>query len=263
MSLNVQQIIVNCCCERLSLCNSRQKSQAKCFLTNISNLAYQCAKCCLPDVEVPFSNCAMASEDVYTQASSSVADLSQNTLTATCLDFLKSQSKLTATVACLSASNIQKIPKSSLSWMEFWDKRELPLGLEQISRECEALLKEFPILERFLLTMFEPLQNQQEEGGSLAGVFSGRAYVPLVLLGLHSSTAVKVLVEVFEQALAAKDWTRALKVLDLYSQDVEELFDVKDAVLSCAAAEGKKDEIECSSVFLCLPPSFSFIKNTF
>lgn len=239
LSLNVQQIIVNCCCERLSLCNSRQKSQAKCLLTNISNLAYQCAKCCLPDVEVPFSNCAMASEDVYTQASSSVADLSQNTLTATCLDFLKSQSKLTATVACLSASNIQKIPKSSLSWMEFWDKRELPLGLEQISRECEALLKEFPILERFLLTMFEPLQNQQEEGGSLAGVFSGRAYVPLVLLGLHSSTAVKVLVEVFEQALAAKDWTRALKVLDLYSQDVEELFDVKDAVLSCAAAEGK------------------------
>lgn len=97
----------------------------------------------------------------------------------------------------------------------------------------------------------------------MAGVFSGRAYVPLVLLGLHSSTAVKVLVEVFEQALAAKDWTRALKVLDLYSQDVEELFDVKDAVLSCAAAEGKKDEIECSSVFLCLPPSFSFIKNTF
>uniref|UniRef100_A0A8C9EIQ0 Zinc finger FYVE domain-containing protein 26 n=1 Tax=Pavo cristatus TaxID=9049 RepID=A0A8C9EIQ0_PAVCR len=239
LSLNVQQVIVNCCCERLSLCNSRQKIQAKCLLANISNLTHQCAKCCLPDVEIPFSNRAMASEDVYTQASPSVADLSQNTLTASCLDFLKSQSKLTATVACLSASNIQKIPKSSLSWMEFWDKRELPLGLEQISRECEALLKEFPILERFLLAMFEPLQTQQEEGGSLAGVFSGRTYIPLVLLGLHSSTAVKVLMEVFEQALAAKDWTRALKILDLYSQDVEELVDVKDAVLSCAAAEGK------------------------
>uniref|UniRef100_A0A803YJM2 Zinc finger FYVE domain-containing protein 26 n=1 Tax=Meleagris gallopavo TaxID=9103 RepID=A0A803YJM2_MELGA len=239
LSLNVQQVIVNCCCERLSLCNSRQKSQAKCLLTNISNLAHQCTECCLPDVEIPFSNRAITSEDVYTLASSSVADLSQNTLTASCLDFLKSQSKLTATVACLSASNIQKIPKSSLSWMEFWDKRELPLGLEQISRECEALLKEFPILERFLLAMFEPLQNQQEEGGNLAGVFSGRTYIPLVLLGLHSSTAVKVLMEVFEQALAAKDWTRALKILDLYSQDVEELVDVKDAVLSCAAAEGK------------------------
>uniref|UniRef100_A0A8C2U4P2 Zinc finger FYVE domain-containing protein 26 n=1 Tax=Coturnix japonica TaxID=93934 RepID=A0A8C2U4P2_COTJA len=239
LSLNVQQVIVNCCCERLSLCNLRQKSQAECLLTNIRNLTHQCAKCCLPDVEIPFSNHAKASEDVYTQASSSVADFSQHTLTASCLDFLKSQSKLTATVACLSASNIQKVPKSSLSWMEFWDKRELPLGLEQISRECEALLKEFPLLERFLLAMFEPFQNQQEEGGNLAGVFSGRTYIPLVLLGLHSSTAVKVLMEVFEQALAAKDWTRALKVLDLYSQDVQELFDVKDAVLSCAAAEGK------------------------
>lgn len=247
----MQQVIVNCCCERLSLCDSRQKSQAKCLLTNINNLAHQCTKCCLPDVEIPFSNRTVTSEDVYTQASSSVADLSQNTLTASCLDFLKSQSKLTATVACLSASNIQKIPKSSLSWMEFWDKRELPLSLEQISRECEALLKEFPILERFLLAMFEPLQNQQEEGGSLAGVFSGRAYIPLVLLGLHSSTAVKVLMEVFEQALAAKDWTRALKILDLYSQDVEEVVDVKDAVLSCAAAEGK-DEVQCSSAFLLL-----------
>ncbi|XP_065610514.1 zinc finger FYVE domain-containing protein 26 isoform X4 [Cyrtonyx montezumae] len=239
LSLNVQQVIVNCCCERLSLCNSRQKSQAKCLLTNISNLAHQYASCCLPDVEIPFSSCIVASEDVYAQASSSVANLSPNALTASCLDFLKSQSKLTATVACLSASNIQKIPKSSLSWMEFWDKRELPLGLEQISRECEALLKEFPVLERFLLSMFEPLQNQQEEGGSLAGVLSGKTYIPLVLLGLHSSTAVKVLMEVFEQALAAKDWARALKVLDLYSQDVEELVSVKDAVLSCAAAEGK------------------------
>ncbi|OXB72307.1 UNVERIFIED_CONTAM: hypothetical protein H355_014227 [Colinus virginianus] len=239
LSLNVQQVIVNCCCERLSLCNSRQKSQAKCLLKSISNLAHQYANSCLPDVEIPFSHCVMASEDVCAQAPSSMADLSQNALTASCLDFLKSQSKLTATVACLSASNIQKIPKSSLSWMEFWDKRELPLGLEQISRECEALLKEFPILERFLLAMFEPLQNQQEEGGSLAGVLSGKTYIPLVLLGLHSSTAVKVLMEAFEQALAAKDWARALKVLDLYSQDEEELISVKDAVLSCAAAEGR------------------------
>lgn len=47
--------------------------------------------------------------------------------------------------------------------------------------------------------------------------------------------------EIFEQALAAKDWDRALKILDLYSQDVEELVNVKDAVLSCATAEGKND----------------------
>uniref|UniRef100_A0A672V8Q9 Zinc finger FYVE domain-containing protein 26 n=1 Tax=Strigops habroptila TaxID=2489341 RepID=A0A672V8Q9_STRHB len=239
LNLNVQQVIVNCCCEPLSLCSARQNSQVKSLLTNINNLAHQCACHCLPDVEIPILNSAVTSEDISTQASSPVNDLSPHTLTASSLDFLKSQSKLMATVACLSASNIQKIPKSSLSWMEFRGKREVPLGLEQISRECETLLKEFPILERFLLTMFEPLQNRQEEGSSLATVFSGKTYISLVLLGLHSNTAVKVLMGVFQQALAAKNWDRALKVLDRYSQDMEELVNVKDAVLSCATAEDK------------------------
>uniref|UniRef100_A0A8C3F059 Zinc finger FYVE domain-containing protein 26 n=1 Tax=Corvus moneduloides TaxID=1196302 RepID=A0A8C3F059_CORMO len=238
LNLNVQEVIVNSCCEPLSLCSARQNSQAKSLLTNISNLTHQCAYHCLPDVEMPVHNSAVTSEDIPTQATSSLNDLSQHTLTASSLDFLKSQSKLMATVACLSASNIQKIHKSSLSWMEFRGKREVPLGLEQISRECEALLKDFPILERFLLAMFDPLQNQ-EEGSSLATVFSGKTYMSLILLGLHSTTAVKVLMGVFEQALAAKDWDRAMKVLDLYSQDVEEVVNVKDAVLSCAAAEDK------------------------
>lgn len=240
LNLNVQQVIVNSCCEPLSLCSARQNSQAKSLLTNFSNLTHQCAYHCLPDVEIPIHNSAVTSEDISTQTSSSLNDLSQHTLTASSLDFLKSQSKLMATVACLSASNVQKIHKSGLSWMEFRGKREVPLGLEQISRECEALLKEFPILERFLLAMFDPLWNQEEDG-SLAAVFSGKAYMSLVLLGLHSTTAVKVLMGVFEQALAAKDWDRALKVLDLYSQDMEEVVNVRDAVLSCAAAEGKKD----------------------
>ncbi|XP_058715041.1 zinc finger FYVE domain-containing protein 26 isoform X8 [Poecile atricapillus] len=238
LNLNVQEVIVNSCCEPLSLCSARQNSQAKSLLTNISNLTHQCAYHCLPDVEIPIHNSSVTSEDISTQASSFLNDLSQHTLTASSLDFLKSQSKLMATVACLSASNIQKIHKSGLSWMEFRGKREVPLSLEQISRECEALLKEFPILERFLLAMFDPLRNQ-EEGSSLATVLSGKAYMSLVLLGLHSTTAVKVLMGVFEQALAAKDWDRALKVLDLYSQDVEEVVSVKDAVLSCAAAEDK------------------------
>ncbi|TRZ26232.1 hypothetical protein HGM15179_000844 [Zosterops borbonicus] len=238
LNLNVQQVIVNSCCEPLSLCSARQNSQAKSLLTNFSNLTHQCAYHCLPDVEIPIHNSAVTSEDISTQTSSSLNDLSQHTLTASSLDFLKSQSKLMATVACLSASNVQKIHKSGLSWMEFRGKREVSLGLEQISKECEALLKEFPILERFLLAMFDPLWNQEEDG-SLAAVFSGKAYMSLVLLGLHSTTAVKVLMGVFEQALAAKDWDRALKVLDLYSQDMEEVVSVRDAVLSCAAAEDK------------------------
>uniref|UniRef100_A0A8C3YB14 Zinc finger FYVE domain-containing protein 26 n=1 Tax=Catharus ustulatus TaxID=91951 RepID=A0A8C3YB14_CATUS len=238
LNLNVQQVIVNSCCEPLSLCSARQSSQAKSLLTNISNLTHQCACHCLLDVEIPIHNPEVTPEDSSTQASSSLNDLGQHTLTASSLDFLKSQSKLMATVACLSASNIQKVHKPGLSWMEFRGKREVPLGLEQISKECETLLKEFPILERFLLAMFDPLRNQ-DEGSSLSTVFSGKAYMSLVLLGLHSTTAVKVLMGVFEQALGAKDWDRTLKVLDLYSQDVEEVVIVRDAVLSCAATEDK------------------------
>uniref|UniRef100_A0A674ITC9 Zinc finger FYVE domain-containing protein 26 n=1 Tax=Terrapene triunguis TaxID=2587831 RepID=A0A674ITC9_9SAUR len=237
LNLNVQQVIINCCCEPLSLCSARQSSQTRSLLTNISSLAHLHAYHCLPDVEIPIHNPAMDSEEDSTQPSSSLADLNQHTLTASSLAFLKCQSKLMATVACLCASKVQKVPKPSLSWMEFRGKREVPLGLEQISKECETLLKEFLMLESFLLTMSEPLQDPQEEGSGLVSGLCGKPYMSLVLLGLHSTMAVEVLMEVFEQALAAKDWPRALKVLDLYSQDMEELTSVRDAVLSCATAD--------------------------
>ncbi|XP_050809350.1 zinc finger FYVE domain-containing protein 26 isoform X7 [Gopherus flavomarginatus] len=239
LNLNVQQVIINCCCEPLSLCSTRQSSQTRSLLTNISSLAHLHAYHCLPDVEIPIHNPAMDSEEDSTQPSSSLADLNQHTLTASSLAFLKCQSKLMATVACLCASKVQKVPKPSLSWMEFRGKREVPLGLEQISKECETLLKEFLMLESFLLTMSEPLQDPQEEGTGLVSGLCGKPYMSLVLLGLHSTMAVEVLMEVFEQALTAKDWPRALKILDLYSQDMEELTSVRDAVLSCATADGK------------------------
>ncbi|XP_006113462.3 zinc finger FYVE domain-containing protein 26 isoform X3 [Pelodiscus sinensis] len=239
LNLNVQQVILNCCCEPLSLCSVRQSSQTRSLLTNISSLAHLHAYHCLPDVEIPIHNPAMDSEEDSTQPSSSLADLNQHALTASSLAFLKCQSKLMAIVACLCASKAPKVPKPSLSWMEFRGKREVPLGMEQISKECEALLKEFLILESFLLTMSEPLQDSQEESsGSVSGL-CGKPYISLVLLGLHSTMSVEVLMEVFEQALTAKDWPRALRILDLYSQDMEELTSVRDAVLSCAAADDK------------------------
>uniref|UniRef100_A0A452HEU7 Zinc finger FYVE domain-containing protein 26 n=1 Tax=Gopherus agassizii TaxID=38772 RepID=A0A452HEU7_9SAUR len=239
LNLNVQQVIINCCCEPLSLCSTRQSSQTRSLLTNISSLAHLHAYHCLPDVEIPIHNPAMDSEEDSTQPSSSLADLNQHTVTASSLAFLKCQSKLMATVACLCASKVQKVPKPSLSWMEFRGKREVPLGLEQISKECETLLKEFLMLESFLLTMSEPLQDHQEEDTGLVSGLCGKPYMSLVLLGLHSTMAVELLMEVFEQALTAKDWPRALKILDLYSQDMEELTSVRDAVLSCATADGK------------------------
>ncbi|XP_054825928.1 zinc finger FYVE domain-containing protein 26 [Eublepharis macularius] len=238
LNLNVQQVIIHYCCEALPLCNIRQSSQTRSLLTNICSLVHLHAYHCLPEVEIPIHNPAMDSEDTSSHSSSSLAELNQHMLTASSLSFLKSQSTLTATIACLSALNVQRAPKTSLSWIEFRGKREVPLSMEQISKECEVLIKEFPFLESFLLTMSKPLQDPQDEGNSLASGLCGKSYISLLFMGLHSETAVEVLMEIFEQALTAGDWLRALKVLDLYSQDMEELDTVRDAVLSCAAADG-------------------------
>nr|XP_056707544.1 zinc finger FYVE domain-containing protein 26 [Euleptes europaea] len=239
LNLNVQQVIIHYCCEALPLCDIRQSSQTRSLLTNISSLAHLHAYNCLPDVEIPIHNPTVDSEDTSSHSSSSsMAELNQHMLTTSSLSFLKSQSTLTAAVACLSASDVQRAPKTGLSWMEFRGRREVPLSMEQISKECEVLLKEFPFLESFLLTMSTPLQDPLDKGNSLASGLCGKSYISLLFVGLHSVRAVEVLMEIFEQALTAGDWLRALKVLDLYSQDMEELVTVRDAVLSCAAADG-------------------------
>lgn len=235
----MQQVIIDCCCKALPLCNARQGSQTKTLLTNMGSLAHLHANHRLPDVEIPIDNPAVDSENSVSYPV--VAEPNQHTLTASSLAFLKSQSKLTATVACLCASKVQKAPKQSLSWMEFRGKRDAPLSVEQISKECEVLLKEFPFLETFLLAMCEPLQDPPDGGSRLASGLCGKPYIALLFLGLHSVMAVEALMEIFEQALAAGDWPRALKILDLYCQDVEELVAVRDAVLCCAAADGKKE----------------------
>uniref|UniRef100_A0A8C6XPT5 Zinc finger FYVE domain-containing protein 26 n=1 Tax=Naja naja TaxID=35670 RepID=A0A8C6XPT5_NAJNA len=239
LNLNVQQVIINCCCKALPLCTNMQSNQTRSFLTNISSLAHLHAYHCLPDIEVPVHNPAMESENTSNNPLSSLPDLNQHSLTASTLNFLKSQSKLIATIACLTALKAQKPLKQSLSWIEFRGKREAPLSMDQISKECEILLKDFPFLEAFLLTMIEPLQDPQDKGISLASELCGQPYITLLFLGLHSSMAVEVLMETFEQALTAKDWPRALKILDFYSQDMHELITVRDAVLSCATADGE------------------------
>ncbi|XP_039182796.1 zinc finger FYVE domain-containing protein 26 isoform X2 [Crotalus tigris] len=237
LNLNVQQVIIKCCCKALPLYTNMQSNQTRSLLTNISSLAHLYAYHCLPDIEVPVRNPAMESENTSNNPISSLSDLNQHSLTASTLNFLKSQSKLLATMACLTALKVQKPLKQSLSWIEFRGKREAPLSMDQISKECEMLLKEFPFLESFLLAMCEPLQEPQDKGIGLASELCGKSYISLLFLGLHSSLAIEVLMETFEQALTARDWPRALKILDFYSQDMQELVTVRDAVLSCATAE--------------------------
>lgn len=161
--------------------------------------------------------------------------------TSSALTFLKSRSKILATVACLRASRGTKVSKPSLSWKELRGRREAPLTAEKVAQECEHLLEQFPVFEAALVANWAPLQQASEQGQGLAASLCGQACLSTVLLGLHSPVALDVLTEAFEDALVARDWTRALQLIAVYGQDTDGLSSVQDAVLSCATACGKQD----------------------
>ncbi|XP_065796323.1 zinc finger FYVE domain-containing protein 26 isoform X1 [Muntiacus reevesi] len=242
LSLSVPQVIVNCCCEPLTLCSSRQSQQTSALLTRLGALAQLHTSHCLGDLPLSTLSSPKPTENPVLERKppSSPRDSPPPALTSSALAFLKSRSKLLATVACLGASRGSKVTKPSLSWKELRGRREVPLTAEQVARECERLLEQFPLLEASLLAAWEPLRGSSEQGQSLAASLCGQASLSTVLLGLHSPTALDVLTEAFEEALVARDWRRALQLTNVYGQDVDDLSSIQDAVLSCAAACDKE-----------------------
>ncbi|XP_037359449.1 zinc finger FYVE domain-containing protein 26 [Talpa occidentalis] len=242
LSLSVPQVIVNCCCAPLALCSSQQNQQTSSLLTHLGTLAQRHTSHCLEDLPLstPTSPNPTENPTLEKKPLSSSRDSSPPALTSSALSFLKSCSKLLATVACLRASRGAKVTKPSLSWKELRGHREVTLNAEQIAQECEHLLEQFPRLEAALLAAWEPLRGPSEQGQSLARSLCGRSCLSTVLLGLHSPNALDVLTEAFEEALVAKDWPRALQLTEVYGRDVDDLSNVKDAILSCAAACDKE-----------------------
>ncbi|XP_069852002.1 zinc finger FYVE domain-containing protein 26-like isoform X1 [Dipodomys merriami] len=241
LSLSVPQVIVNCCCEPLSLCPSLQSQQASSLLTHLGILAQQHISNCLDDIPLSRPSSPRPNENLTPEKKihSSPKDSPPPALTSSALAFLKSHSKLLATIACLGASPGTKVSKTSL-WKELCGRREVPLTVEQITKECEHLLEQFPVLEASLLATWEPLHGSSEQGRSLAASFCGRTSLSTVLLGLHSPIALDVLIGAFKEALVARDWPRALQLTEVYGQDTDDLSHVWDAVLSCAVACDKE-----------------------
>lgn len=167
-------------------------------------------------------------------------DSSLPAFTSSALAFLKSRSKILATVACLRAARATKVSKPSLSWKEFRGRREAPLTAEKVAQECEHLLEQFPMLEAALLAAWEPLHQASEPGQSPAASLCGHPSLSTVLLGLHSPVALDILTEAFEEALVTRDWPRALQLIEVYGRDMDDLSTIRDAVLSCATACGKQ-----------------------
>ncbi|KAM4663559.1 zinc finger FYVE domain-containing protein 26 [Discoglossus pictus] len=246
IGLNVEHVIADYCCEPLSFCNYRKKSQARSILASIQQSTRQCVERCLPDSGIQIS-CELDTEEPEDIIASTPllpfspsSDSNQYSLTSSALNFLKSKSSLTAAVSCLCASKTQKPQKSGLYWMEFkGSKKESPLEMDHIAKECDSLLSEFPVLQRFLSIMSAPFRDGQTGVNDIASYLCGKPCSSLVLLGLHSSTAIGLVKDVYQEAVTAKDWQSALQVLDLYTTDIENLAEVKDALLCCAAAEEK------------------------
>uniref|UniRef100_A0A2K6V6X0 Zinc finger FYVE domain-containing protein 26 n=1 Tax=Saimiri boliviensis boliviensis TaxID=39432 RepID=A0A2K6V6X0_SAIBB len=242
LSLSVPQVIVGCCCEPLALCSSRQSQQTSSLLTRLGTLAQLHASHCLDDLPLSTQSSPRPTENPTLERKpySSPRDSSLPALTSSTLAFLKSRSKLLALVACLGASPRLKVSKPSLSWKELRGRREVPLAAEQVARECEHLLEQFPLLETFLLAAWGPLRGSSQQDQSLAVNLCGWAGLSTVLLGLHSPIALDVLTEAFEESLVVRDWSRALQLTEVYGRDVDDLSSVKDAILSCAAACDKE-----------------------
>lgn len=241
LNLSVPQVLVSCCCEPLTLCLSRQSQQAASLLTHLGMLAQGHASHLLDGLPLSMPGSPRPSENPSAERKShSSPKDSLPAFTASALAFLKSRSKILATVACLRASRATKVSRPSLSWKELRGRREAPLTAEKVAQECEHLLEQFPVFEAALLANWEPLQQASEPRQSLAASLCGQANLSTVLLGLHSSLALDVLTEAFEEALVARDWPRALQLIDVYGQDMDDLSSVRDSVLTCATVCDKE-----------------------
>lgn len=239
LGLNVEQVIADYCCGNLSFCNMRRVNQARCLLLSLVQSVQQCADASLPNMDMTVSISPPDGEDTAWGNPTS-PDSSQYSLTASALNFLKAKSTLTAAVACLSATKSLKPTKSGLSWMELrGSKKESPLEMENIAKECDSLLSAFPVFQRFITLMSAPFRDGSQELGGLSGFLCGKPCTGSVLLGLHAASSAAVLSEAFQDLLSKKNWMSALQLLNLYVRDFH-LEQVKDVFLCCAAAEEKE-----------------------
>ncbi|XP_041827427.1 zinc finger FYVE domain-containing protein 26 isoform X2 [Melanotaenia boesemani] len=282
LRLNVQQVIVRRCCEVLPVWTScpgdeADSSQAKkddgaFSVTALSRLLQQHAQDYMTTLGLsePLSDASSESEASLEDLSTTPTNLSTSppsqsssfsssssspnsfVLTASALSFLKSRSPLLATLACLSACKGETVKeKQSSGWSGYFrsGRKEVVLDAEQISREADGLLKDFPILRAYLHTMAEPvlgtaLSEGQEGPAGLGAVICGKPLVNLLLSGPQEEVAQVVAAEAFQKALDSRDVSRALTLLELYGQNSNQERALRDRLLACAALYDGDDGID-------------------
>lgn len=273
LRLSVQQVIVQRCCETLPLWLScpdaeRDSSQAKkdegvFGIASLSLLLHQHAQEHMPTLGIaePQSNESSESETSVEDHSATPTNLSTSPpsnssssssssnsflLTPSALAFLKSRSPLLAALACMTACKGEAARTQSSGWSGYFrsGRKEVVLDGEQISRETDNLLKEFPILRSYLHTMAEPVLgisfSEGEEGSAGLGVVvCGKPLIRLLLSGPQEEVAQAVAAEAFQTALVSKHLNRALSLLELYGQGCSQEGALRDQLLAYAALEGE------------------------
>lgn len=190
-------------------------------------------------------------------SSSSSSSLNYFLLTQSALSFLKSRSPLLATLTCLSACKGETARTQSSGWSGYFrsGRKEVVLDGEQISREADNLLREFPILQAYLHTMAEPvlgmsLSENKESSVGFGAVVCGKPLISLLLSGPQELAAQGVAADAFQKALASRDLSRALSLLELYGQSCSQEGALRDRLLACAALEGKEQIFSFFFIFV-------------
>ncbi|XP_071385189.1 zinc finger FYVE domain-containing protein 26 [Centroberyx affinis] len=273
LKLSVQQVIVERCCETLPVWVScpgaeRETSQAKkgdgaFSVASLSALLQQHAQEHMPILGVtepeaePSSESEASLEDLsatptnlstsppsLSSSSSSTSSSNSFLLTSSALSFFKSRSPLLAALACLSACKGETARTQPSGWSGYFrsGRKEAGLDGEQIAREGDGLLNQFPILRAYLQTMAEPVLGTplgagEDGSGGLGAAICGKPLVSLLLSGPQGDVAQAVAAEAFQQALASRDLGRALSLLELYGQGCSQEGALRDRLLACAALE--------------------------
>ncbi|XP_036431084.1 zinc finger FYVE domain-containing protein 26 isoform X2 [Colossoma macropomum] len=269
LRVSVQQVIVQRCCEPLPLLDPRAPKVAGvtggAFCpASISSLIQQHAQdraLALLDLShlSELSDPAPASEpssesDVSVETNPSTSppspsslssSLSAFLLTPSALSFLKSRSPLVASLACLSASRSGEVARAGHSsgwpglpsYFRSAGRKEAPLDAEQISKEAEALLREFPVLRAFLRDVAQPVLGTGGGSEGLGAALCGKATVGMLFCGPQGGTGQALAAEAFQQALNGGELDRALALLELYAQSGQQEA-LKDRLLAYTALEG-------------------------
>uniref|UniRef100_A0A673BY85 Zinc finger FYVE domain-containing protein 26 n=1 Tax=Sphaeramia orbicularis TaxID=375764 RepID=A0A673BY85_9TELE len=229
LRLSVQKVVVQRCCETLPVWITCPGVEREITQTMKDDGVF-----------------GVAIANLSNSASSTSLSLSSTNsflLTPTALSFLKSRSPLLAMLACLTACKGETARAQSTGWSGYFrsGRKEVVLDGEQISREADNLLKEFPILRAYLHTMAEPVLGTaliEGEEVELGSVVCGKPLISLLLSGPQEEVAQTVAAEAFQQALTSRDLNRALSLLELYGQRCGQEGALRDRLLACAALEG-------------------------